>query len=187
MRTGHCRATTIAATAVVAGLALSGCGSSSSGVPVYGPAGSEFTMAFPSTPKTQANTPALLQSFPKGTDVHALWVSPDSQVFGSAAPIPHPPTYVMIVADFSSVAAGSTYVAQVAQVPGMKAITEGGVTGYAFVGLEDSAINQGTTLTDPKAVEGLLVLHRGSTVYLAFAVTAESKQAESFLTSFRFV
>jgi hypothetical protein len=149
----------------------------------YGPAASRFWAAFPSKPESARNTPGLLQNFPAGVDVYGYWVSQSKDVFGTTAPVPTAPSYMVIVGLFSSVAAATRYLVVVSQAPGLKPVR--GAQVYEFLGPEDSPLNSGNKLSDPRAIEGLLVLRMASTTYTVIAITMKRSTTSAFLTSFK--
>ena len=100
-------------------LLLAGC-SSSPAATLYGPSGQQFTVAFPSTPKSEINTKDLLASAPKGSKVYAYSVSPDSNIFSNSAPTPRPPTYAVALFVSPSTTFGSEFVGSFAHIPGAK-------------------------------------------------------------------
>ena len=63
--------------------------------------------------------------------------------------------------------------------------TVGGLSGYEFLGPENSKINEGEKITDPHATEGFLALRKGRTVFLIYAFTSARSAAQSFLSSFK--
>jgi hypothetical protein len=77
------------------------------------------------------------------------------------------------------------FVQSLGLIPGVKAYTVSGLSGYKFVGSENSAVNQGTRISDPSASEGALFLDRGTTVYVVLVITAQRAAAQAFLASFR--
>jgi hypothetical protein len=151
----------------------------------YGPPGHRFSIAFPSEPKSATNTSGLLNNFPKGTLAYGYWVSPSSNIFASSAPVPIAPTFLVAIGVLPSTPSAVSFAKQLSQIPGMKAAKVNGLGGFEFVGSEKSAINQGNTLSNPSASEGVLVLRQGSTVFLIYAITTQQSAARKFLNSFK--
>jgi hypothetical protein len=113
-------------------------------------------------------------------------VSPEADVFSSAAlPVPRPPTFGVAVIVMRSASTAKRFVQEQSQNPGVKMFVESGLSGYKFIGSENSAINQGSRVSDPTASEGALYLDRGATVYVVLVVTAHLAAAKAFLASFR--
>jgi hypothetical protein len=161
-------------------------GSTPSRQPKYGPPGSQFSIAFPSSPRSASNTQGLLRNYPTGTKAYGFWVSPDAgNIFAAYASIPHPSTYVAVARILPSPDDGATYLQRAGLISGVRAVSAGGLSGYEFVGSENSAFNQGTKLSNPKATEGIMILGRGATLYVIIAITSDAKSARSFLRSFR--
>jgi len=172
--------------AVPAGLSSAAASHASPAGPQYGPPGGQFTAAFPTPPRQAADTPSLLGQAPAGSHVWGYWVSPDTgDIFANSAPVPHPPTYVVLVDRLPSAAAVNAFMAQATQVPGLNPVTVDGLKGYEFLGTENNALNQGNTLTDPNAAEGDLIVSNGSVVYMVTAITATAPETARFLMSFR--
>jgi hypothetical protein len=73
--------------------------------------------------------------------------------------------------------------------PGLKRLTLKGLSGYGFVGSENSALNQnqGSRISARTASEGVLFLDRGPAVYEVLVVAAHLAGAKAFLASFRAV
>jgi hypothetical protein len=151
----------------------------------YGPSGHQFSIAFPSKPKSASNTSGLLDNYPKGSQAYGYWVSPGTNIFASSAPVPKAPSYIVVVGLLPSASSATSFLKQLSQIPGMKSTKVGGLSGFEFVGSEKSAINQGNTLSNPSASEGALVLRQGSTVFLIYAITTRQSVARTFLGSFK--
>lgn len=149
----------------------------------YGPAAGRFSAAFPSKPESAHNTPGLLQNFPSGVDVYGYWVSRSKDVFGTTAPVAPVPSYMVVVGLFSSIAAATRYLGVVSQAPGLKPVP--GAQAYEFLGPEDSPLNSGNKLSDPHAIEGLLVLRMARTTYTVIAITMKRSTTSAFLTFFK--
>ncbi len=92
---------------------------------------------------------------------------------------------MVVVGVLPSTNMGISYMSTVSQAPGLKPVTLHGTTGYEFLGPQGSPINQGNKLSDPHAIEGLLTLGKGRTVYIVIAVTTSRPTAQALLTSFR--
>jgi hypothetical protein len=155
------------------------------GKTAYGPAGVRFVAAFPSPPKSSANSASLLQNFPSGSHAFGYWVSPDTgDIFASTAPVPHPPTFAVIAATLPSPSMATEFLSGGQKVGTFQRVTVDGLAGLEYVGPENSPINQGNTLTDPNATQGEMVVVKGSTAYIVFAVTSDPSTARQFLASF---
>ena len=62
----------------------------------YGPPGDQFTISFPSAPKSSVNDPKITSGMPEGGRSYAYWVSSTSNLFGPSAPVPPTPSYIVI-------------------------------------------------------------------------------------------
>ena len=183
------RCSRMAALSLVAGAALAGCSSGTTAVhQTYGPSGHQFSVAFPSQPNSEANTKGLLTGLPPGSKAYGYDVSPDANVFSAASlPVPPPPTFAVAVVVTRSAKTAQGFVQQLSEVPGIKQYTTSGLSGYRFVGSENSPINQGSRISDPSASEGVLFLDRGAALYIVEAITAQRAESQAFLASFRAV
>lgn len=151
----------------------------------YGPAGSRFIAAFPSPPKSVANSGSLLQNFPPGTHAYGYWVSPDiGDIFASTAPVPHPSTFAVVAAALPSPSMAAEFLSGGQKLGMVQRVNVDGFAGLQYLGPENSAINQGSTLTDPSATQGEMVVVKGSTAYIILTVTSDPSTARQFLASF---
>ena len=181
------RSSRFATAIAVASVILAGCSSSGTTAShqVYGPSGHQFSIAFPSTPKSQSNTTGLLTGLPSGSKAYGYDVSPDANIFSSAAlPVPRPPTYGVIALVMPSTQIAKSFLQTLSQTPGVTAFAVSGLTGYRFLGSERT-INDANRISDPSASEGVLFLDRGATVYVVEVITAQLAVAKAFLASFR--
>ncbi len=115
-------------------------------------------------------------------------LNPGLALFSSAGlPLPRPPTFAVAVTVTRSIQDAKNQLEELLQLPGLRPFAVGGLTGFRFLGSENSAINQSSDISDPKASEGVFVLRRGVTVYLVEVITDRRAAAQSFLASFRTV
>ena len=177
------RSSRVALLSLVVGTALAGCASDNAtpGRQTYGPSGHTFSIAFPSPPKSQANTKGLLTGLPPGSKAYGYEVSPDANVFNvAAAPVPRPPTFAVVVVITRTAMTAKSFVQQLSALPGFKPYDTSGLTGFRFVGSEKSPINTGSRISDPTASEGALFLDRGSAIYVVEVITAHRAEAQAF-------
>lgn len=151
----------------------------------YGPRGSQFSIAFPSAPKSSVNDLDITRALPKGAHAYAFWVSATNDLFGQEAPVPPTPSYIVIDAVMASKAGVSSELGLVRRIVRDK-VTVNGLRGYEYIGSERSAVfNAGAKLPDPNAAEGFLALAKGNAVYLIYVIVRSRSQARSFLSSFK--
>ncbi len=179
------RSLRFAAVVTLAGLVLAGCSSGTANGAVYGPPGHRFSIAFPSTPTSEADTKAILESLPLGSKVYAYAVSNDAHIFANASPTPPPPTYAVGVFVLASAISATEYVAYFADQRGVRRVTIDRKSGVEFVGPETSSVYKRQGATDPTTSEGTLLIAQGKTVFIVLAVTASANTARAFLSSFR--
>jgi hypothetical protein len=156
--------------------------------PRYGPAGDKFTVAFPSAPKSAANTSQLLSGLPTGVRAYAYWVSASANIISGSSKVPKPPTYLIALLIFPSLSATQSYLkGATASASGLSPVTLDGLKGYEYVGPENGKVNPPADVTDRKATEALVALQRKDAVYLLSVITSTRKETETFLGSFRAV
>jgi hypothetical protein len=156
--------------------------------PRYGPAGDKFTVAFPSAPKSAANTSQLLSGLPTGVRAYAYWVSASANIISGSSKVPKPPTYLIALLVFPSLSATQSYLkGATASASGLSPVTLDGLKGYEYVGPENGKVNPPADVTDRKATEALVALQRKDAVYLISVITSTRKETETFLGSFRAV
>lgn len=177
-----------ATSVLVVSVILSACCSSgpTAAHQVYGPSGHHFSVAFPSTPKSQSNTTGRLTGLLTGSKAYSYQVSPEADIFSSAAlPVPRPPAYGVAVIVMQSPSVAKAFVNTLSLIPGVKRFAVSGLSGYKFIGPEKSAINDTSRVSDSGASEGVLFLLRGTTVYIVEVISAHLADAKAFLDSFR--
>jgi hypothetical protein len=179
------RSPRFAAVVTLASLVLAGCGSGTANGVVYGPPGHRFSIAFPSTPKSEADTEEILESLPLGSKVYLYAVSNAANIFANSSPTPRPPTYAVGVFLLASATSATEYVAYFADQPGVRRVTIDGKAGVEFVGPETSSVYRRQRATDPTASEGTLLVARGKTVFTILTITTSANTARAFLSSFR--
>jgi len=155
---------------------------------VYGPPGEQFSVAFPSTPRSEVERGGLQAGV-----VYAYWVSPDPLPLAgimstNTGSLPHPPVFLVVIEQPSLTATPIGWVTrgairELAHLSGMQVVTVNGLMGFGFIGSEESVSNhfqmvpghRGPKVSDPKATEGLHVLYRGPTVINVAAITASPR------------
>jgi hypothetical protein len=154
---------------------------------LYGPSGHQFSVAFPSPPKSDSNAP-VLAGLPGVSKAYAYAVSSDPDIFGGGElPEPRPPSFLVGVIVTRSPSNAIDIVHDQSHDSGVKTIVEQGMSGYEYVGSENSTVNQGSPVSDPRAWIGGLFLRRGAAVFVVAVVTAHLAGAKAFLASFRAV
>lgn len=153
------------------------------GTTPYGPAGTQFTVAFTKTP-THRYT-AASEAGLGTTQTNTYVVSPKPSLAFASNTVPPPDSFMVQTLRFAKSSEASEFVSDMTRLQGMMPTFLDGHTAYTLTSTE-KAFADGSNSPDPSARESMVVSSSGRYVVIVATITKTDQVSTAFVNSFRF-
>jgi hypothetical protein len=159
--------------------------SASAAAPAYGPAGSRFSIAFPSPPTPYLNSKVLRSTFRTAQSVRGYALAPGHLNVFADKDIPPPPTDAVVVIQMRTMRALNQLLTSASKIPGIQSSRVGTLRVLEALEPENEPSNPPSHITDASAWEGFLFAHHAKTIFLVETVADNEAAASAFLATFQ--